>query len=175
LGKKGNSFLENLGYGLGGLANVSDVLAGFKPGNVQLNTEKSDAIGHSAITSVGETDPKNSIVSVGPDPGGKWIFNPFKFKQGTNEWSNYVNAGDDVWKVPVKGVNVNRINNYGAYLNKGVKYNLYCSSCVNHTARALTIAGAPAIGIHPFILHAQMYLRSIGARPALFSHYLYSR
>jgi RHS repeat-associated protein len=173
LGKKGNSVMQNIGYGLGALANVSDVLAGFKPGEVQLNTEKSDAIGHSALTKVGETDPHNSLVSVGPDPGGKWIFNPFKFKNGTNHWKNYVDAGDDVWKVGVEGINFQRITNYGANLNRGVNYNLYFSSCVNHTARALTLAGAPAIGIHPFILHSQMVLRSVGFRPMLYSYHLY--
>lgn len=172
LGKKGNSAMQNLGYGLGALANVSDVLAGFKPSDVQLNTEKSDAIGHSALTKVGETNPNNSLVSVGPDPGGKWIFNPFKFKNGTNDWKNYVNAGKDVWKVNVDGVNLERIANYGANLNNGVNYNLYFSSCVSHTARALTLAGAPAVGIHPFILHAQMALRSVGFRPMLYSYYL---
>ncbi|MCK9562616.1 MAG: hypothetical protein M0R02_07840 [Bacteroidales bacterium] len=172
LGKKGNSTLENIGYGLGLLANVSDVLAGFNPGEVQLNTENSDAVGHSALTKVGETNPHNSLVSVGPDPGGKWIFNPFKFKNGTNDWNNYVNASKDVWKVGVEGVNLERIANYGANLNKGVNYNLYFSSCVNHTARALTLAGAPAIGIHPFILHSQMVLRSVGFRPMLYSYYL---
>ena len=175
LGEKGNSALENIGYGLGAIANAGDILAGFQPSEVQLNTENSDAIGHSALTKVGETNPQNSLVSVGPDPGGKWIFNPFKFKKGTNDWKNYVDAGDDVSKITVKGVNLKRIARYGAKLDKGVKYNLYCSSCVNHTARALTIAGVPSIGIHPFILNAQMYMRSIGARPSLFSYYLYNR
>ncbi|WP_314271143.1 RHS repeat-associated core domain-containing protein [Capnocytophaga sputigena] len=169
--KKGNSTMENIGYGLGALANLSDLLAGFNKGDVQLNTEKSDAIGHSAITEVGETDVSSSYVSVGPSPGGKWIFNPFKFKDGTNHWSNYVNAGDDVIKNIVKGVNIDRISSYGNMLNQGVKYNLYFGSCVNHAARALTIAGAPALGIHPFILSAQMYLRDLGIRPVLFGHF----
>jgi len=174
LGKKGNSIVENIGYGFGAIANTGDILAGFQPSEVQLNTENSDAIGHSALTKVGETDPHNSLVSVGPDPGGNWIFNPFKFKKGTNDWKNYVDAGKDVSKVSVKGINLKRIAKYGTNLDKGVKYNLYFSSCVNHTARALTIAGAPSIGIHPFILNVQMYMRSIGARPSIFSHYLYN-
>lgn len=103
---------------------------------------------------------------------GSIIFNPFKFKNGTNDWSNYVNAGNDVWKVGVEGVNLERIANYGLNLNMGVNYNLYFSSCVNHTARALTLTGVPAIGIHPFILHSQMVLRSVGFRPMLYSYYL---
>ncbi|MBN1185162.1 MAG: hypothetical protein JXB49_22945 [Bacteroidales bacterium] len=171
IGKKGNSLVENLGYGLGALANLSDVLAGFNPSDVQLNTEKSDAISHSALTRVNENDPLNSFVSVGPDPGGKWILNPFKFKDGTNNWNNYVGAGDDVWTTTVTGVNVQRIANYGANLDLGVNYNLYFGSCVNHTARALTISGAPVIGLHPFILHSQMVLRSYGLRPSLYSYH----
>ncbi|MCB0482326.1 MAG: RHS repeat-associated core domain-containing protein [Flavobacteriales bacterium] len=173
LGKKGNSALENVGYSLGALANASDVLTGFNPSDVQLNTEKSDAFGHTAITKVGETNSYNSLVSVGPDHGGKWILNPFKFKNGTNNWKNYVNAGDDVMKATVKGVNFKTLSKYGAYLDKGVNYNLYCSSCVSHAARALTISGVPAVGIHPFILHSQMVLRSLGVRPMLYSNYFY--
>ena len=177
LGKKGNSRFENIGYSFGALANVSDILAGANPGEVQLNTEKSDAIGHSAITKVGETDPNSSIVSVGPNPGGlpkSEFLNPFKFHGGTNKWKNYVNAGDDVKKVIVSGVNLKRLSKYGASLSEGVRYNTFCSSCVNHAARALTISGVPTIGIHPFILHSQVYLRSIGIRPILYSHYFYN-
>lgn len=173
LGKKGNGTMENIGYGLGALANVADALAGFNPGEVQLNTESSDLLGHSAITNVGETDFYNSIVSVGPETGGKWILNPLKFKNGTNNWGNYVTSGDDVMKAIVKGVNYKTISKYGLYLDKGVNYNLYFGSCVNHTARALTISGVPSLGIHPYILHSQMYLRSIGVRPALYSFFAY--
>lgn len=164
--KKGNSFMENLAYGLGAIANASDILAGMNPGEVQLNTDTSDAIGHSAITTVGETDELTSLVSVGPDITGKRIFNPFDLtnKADTN-WHNYVTKSG-TWKTVVKGVNVKAISNYSADLANGAKYNLYFSSCVNHTARALTFAGVPTLGIHPFILHAQMYLRSIGFRPA---------
>ena len=108
LGKKGNSTLENVGYAFGALGNVSDILAGKEPGEVQLNTEKSDAIGHSSLTKVGETNPQNSIVSVGPDPGGlpkSEFLNPMKTHGATNDWKNYVDAGKNVNKIKVKGVN----------------------------------------------------------------------
>jgi len=42
LGKKGNSFLDNVGYSLGALTNIQDVLAGFHPGSAYLETEKLD-------------------------------------------------------------------------------------------------------------------------------------
>jgi len=170
LGKKGNSTLENIGFSLGALANVSDVLAGFRPGEVQLNTDASDAVGHNAITTVGERNP-SSIISFGPNRGGKWIFNPFKFKDGTNNWNNYVDK-NGTWKTVVEGVNVKRLNSYGGWLDKSVNYNLFCSSCVNHAARALTLSGVPVIGIHPLLLHSQVYLRSIGFRPSMYSYLL---
>jgi hypothetical protein len=164
--KKGNSFMSNLGYSLGAIANASDLLAGMNPGEVQLNTDTSDAIGHSAITKVGETDELNSLVSVGPDVTGKRIFNPFDLtNKADTKWHNYV-SHNGTWKTIVKGVNLKSISNYSADLANGAKYNLYFSSCVNHTARALTLSGVPTLGIHPFILHAQVYLRSVGFRPS---------
>ncbi len=46
LGKKGNKWYENLGYGLGTMANLADL---GKTGNMLLNTEKKDVINVSAI------------------------------------------------------------------------------------------------------------------------------
>jgi hypothetical protein len=136
-----------------------------------LNTEHSDAIGHSALTKVGETDGINSLVSVGPDFTGKEIFNPLNFQNKAVNWHNYVDV-KETWKKVVEGVNLKSFANYSKGLANGAKYNLYFSSCVNHTARALSIAGVPVLGIHPFILNAQIYLRNIGFRPSLFSYYL---
>ncbi len=94
LGKKGNSTLENIGYGLGALANVSDILAGFKPGDlINLRTENDpnyykyldedgnpipikDKIGHSQLTKIvnGKESP---IIDWGPVDGvsglGDWV------------------------------------------------------------------------------------------------------
>jgi hypothetical protein len=38
-------------------------------------------------------------------------------------------------------------------------------------SRALNMSGAFNIGIHPYFLHLQMYLRSMGVRPSLFSYH----
>ena len=55
LGKKGNSALENIGYGFGALANLSDAIALFGGGtNADLIVEKKDPISHSAL--VNESD-----------------------------------------------------------------------------------------------------------------------
>jgi len=70
------------------------------------------------------------------------------------------------------GFNVNKVYEYGQKLtNNSPKYNLYTSSCVTHTSSALIRSGFINIGIHPYLLHGQAYLRSIGLR-TYFSHFL---
>lgn len=173
-GKKGNSILENIGYGLGALANVNDLLAGFNKsnlGDVDLVTENSDAIGHSAIIEPGSMDNNNSIVSFGP-PDRDMSLKPFNSVRGENTWVNHVNDGSTYWRTNISGVNVNKVIEYGQNLtNNSPKYNLYTSSCVTHTSSALIRSGFINIGIHPYLLHGQTYLRSIGLR-TYFSHFL---
>lgn len=183
LGKKGNSTLENMGYGLGALANVSDVLIGIRPKGVDLVTEKSDAVGHSAIVKertttgvAGNADP-NAFISVGPDritdPYGNW-----HWMKGTNKWSSYSAVAEEHprWIQNIK-VNMNTIEKYSNWLNKlessnKLIYSLELSSCVTHTSAALNLSGIFNIGIHPFLLNAQMYLWSNGVRPWTYSYYL---
>lgn len=184
LGKKGNKWYENVGYGLGALANVSDALAGFKPGSVILRTEndpnyyksvnehgdpilRKDLIGHSQITDMNGTP----MVDFGPAPGhsvsgfGEWV-------PGTNSYKLGMPISDSKMKwdpMTIKGLNVNRIAGW----NPKSRYNLMLNSCVSQASRALNVSGAFNIGIHPYLLHAQMSLRSIGVRPMLFSYYFY--
>src|SRR5690606_17345477 len=67
LGKKGNSGLENLGYGLGAFANLSDAYGfmkgayGSKAEEVNLMT-KNDPIGHTAVVD----KDGSTLISVGP-------------------------------------------------------------------------------------------------------------
>jgi RHS repeat-associated protein len=172
--KKGNSLIENIGYGLGAIANFNDFMAGFDPkdiGSVELTTEHSDKIGHSALVEPGTSNNRNSIVSFGP-PDGDFSLNPFKSVRGTNSWSNHTNDGSPLWRTTISGVNKSKILSYGTTLsNNTPKYNVYFSSCVTHTSNALMRSGFFNIGIHPYILHAQVYLREIGFRTYL-SHFL---
>ncbi len=172
--------MENIGYSLGALANVGDILAGFNPGNAELRTEndpnyykmvdadgnpvyQKDLIGHSQIT-----DGKGSpLIDWGPTEGvgfSDWV-------TGTNSYERGMAIPTSKMKwdpIPIKGVNLRRISNW----NPSGKYNLALNSCVTQTSRALNSSGAFNIGIHPYLLHGQMYLRSIGVRPMIFSHYL---
>ena len=176
-----NSVLENIGYGLGALANVSDILAGFKPGNVELRTENDpnynsmgtgkDLISHSQLSD----GNGNVLIDWGPTQQvsgfGDWVGGTNSYEKG-----NLISAAKmQSNPLNISGVNTTRIANYASYLNKGGQYNLAINSCVSQTSRALNMSGVFNIGIHPYILQAQMYLRSIGARPMLYSHYLYNR
>lgn len=172
LGKKRNSFLQNFSYGLGAIANINDAMAGFNTTNIgdtELVTEHGDMIGHSAIVEPG-TMTNNSIISFGP-PNRDFSLNPFKSVMGTNKWWNHIGE-EKVWRTTISGVNTSKILKYGLQLSTDTpKYNVYFSSCVTHTSAALMRSGFLNIGIHPFILHGQAYLRSIGIRTYM-SHYL---
>ena len=174
LGKKVNKKIDNWMYGLGGLNNLSDLLMGFKnQDNIDLVTEHSDAVGHSEIVN------KNNepIVSVGPDrinPGAK---ESWHWMKGTNSWPSYAGGTSNhpIWRQTLRA-NTKMIDKYGAWLNKlenngSLIYSLELSSCVTHTSMALNMSWIFNIGIHPYILNAQMYLRNLGIRPGLFLNY----
>ena len=177
LGKKGNKWYENLGYGLGALANMSDILAGLKPGNVELRTEndpnyshKGDPIGHSQLSNTNG----DVLIDWGPRENKTSLLG---LVEGTNSYEQgqlIPNLkGNAFWDpINIKGINIDRIVKFSNYLNKGGKYNLLYNNCVSMTSRALNMSGVFNIGIHPYLLHAQMYLRAIGVRPMLYSHYL---
>jgi RHS repeat-associated protein len=174
LGKKGNSAMENIGYGLGAMANAADLLAGLKPNRTELRTENTstpgdpDFIGHSQLVDANG----KPVVDWGPDPNYPIYKNaPFKSVQGTNSYEKGLALPSSKMKwnpVTIDGVNTNRIASW----NPSGNYNLAVNSCVSQTSRALNASGAYNIGIHPYMLHAQMYLRSVGVRPLLYSHYL---
>jgi hypothetical protein len=181
LGKKGNKWYENLGYGSGALANVSDILTGLRPQGVDLVTEHSDGIGHSALvkegTSTGSAsspDP-NALISVGPDrindPSGSW-----HWMKGTNYWDSHSRAGEVIWRQNLK-VNMSTIEKYSSWLNTKtatgkLAYSVELSSCVTHTSVALNLSGIFNIGIHPYILNTQIYLWNNGIRPWSFNYFL---
>ena len=180
---KNNTTLDYICYSLGLLANVSDVLVGKNPGDVSLRTENDpnnhkiqavydgdgniigyedapfkDLTGHTQIV---DMDGK-TLVDWGPSNRESW-------SPGTNSYEGGpIPATKMKWgPVTIKGANVNRISNW----NPSGRYNLLFNNCVQQASRALNAAGVFNVGIHPYLLHAQMYLRSVGVRPFLFSYY----
>ena len=170
LGKKGNKKIDNWMYGLGGLGNLQDILAGMKPGSAVLRTEndpglKKDLIGH---TQLSDNNDK-ILIDWGPVETTK-----FKWVEATNSYEGGIPISTEKmkWKsLNVKNVNIGRLTKISEHLNEGGRYNLFFNSCVSQVSRALNRSGVFNIGIHPYLLHAQMYMRSIGFRPFINSYY----
>jgi len=180
LGKKGNSALENVGFGLGAMANIQDIFAGTNGGSIDVKSRKKLA-GHSWI----EQDDIN--ISVGPavelKPGAhgiKWEL-PYLFK--TVEGENFYTSVTDPSKVfttKLYNVNLNKLQKMTNFLNKGLslngkhilRYGVY-NGCVNQTSRALLRSGVLNVNAllpvtSPVFLNAELALRNYGM---MFSYY----
>ena len=171
--KKGNSTMENIGYGFGALANITDVVSLFGGGeNVSVNsasTKDDDWWGHSSITD----KDGNSLVSVGPDsPVGKGagLTQTWKnsIKGADTNWSTYFGE-EGTWQVSLNNISKNAISNYAS---KITRWDLLFNSCVGHTSRALWSAGVPNIYLfHPHMLNLQLSVYKMGI---LASPYIYT-
>ncbi len=74
--------------------------------------------------------------------------------------------------VSIAHVNINSARRFGEIINGNFKYHLLTNNCSQMASRALAISGVPTIlGAYPYLLHAQLYLRSMGVRPCLYSYY----
>lgn len=181
---KGNSFLETLGYAVGALANIADLLRGFNPGEAQVQTENrpqgsKDVIGHSQLL---ETDG-TSLIDFGPEVPGDFL----KFNKGRNNWIPFASEGrysqivqyqDNLTRTGqiVRGLNMNTIRKISARMNnKPGFYNFLLRSCSSKVSRALTAAGLPVIGLHPYLLKLELSLINMGVRPFLSAQYLVNK
>ena len=178
LGKKRNKWYENLGYGLGAMANLSDGFALFRGGgqNIEINsakTGKDDAWGHSSVTygSVENGKTKvNTLISVGPDTRvetvdalGNKLSIPQLYKnsiKGANVgWDTYYGE-KGTWTLRLNNVSTTAISKYGADITR---WDLLINSCVGHTTRALWAAGVPTLYVlHPHMLNVQLLIRQLG-------------
>ena len=152
---------------------------GLKSQKVDLVTEHSNGIGHSAIVEpgsmtgyTGNPDP-NGIISVGPDEysNGSW-----HWMKGTNQWETHTGDGSTIWRQTIN-INRNTTNKYASWLNKledsgKLIYSVELSSCVTHTSLALNMSGIFNIGVHPYNLALQMFFWHNGVRPWSFTNYL---
>lgn len=77
----------------------------------------------------------------------------------------YLFSGKEL-PVAIKGVNSGRLSNW----SPAGKYNLAYNNCVTQASRALNASGAFNIGVHPYLLHGQMYLRSVFETPGFTSN-----
>ncbi len=184
-GKKGNSFLENLGYGLGALANIQDILIGLKPGSAQIQTEsvpsegKPDLIGHFQVLD----ENGASLIDFGPklEATGRFI----GFSPGRNNWIEYAYGGQvadtksiadnlHTGSIKISGLNIGRLKEISGNLKQNAgNYNFLLRSCSSVASRALAASGYFTLGgIHPYLLRASIFLREFGIRPSLSGYFL---
>ena len=172
LGKKNNEWYENLGYGLGAMANLADF---GKTSELYLNTEKKSSINHSAIL-----EKDNSII-ISEGPGQNWI-EPKKvvdhylnrFLGGSGATNEYSVHGENM---VIRNINATTIRNYGRVLDfltkkgKGiVPYSFLYSSCSTHTGLALNLSGIPTLFLHPYTVQASVWLWNNGITPSLINN-----
>jgi hypothetical protein len=186
-GSEGNSLLDNIGFVLGMIANFNDYMAGVRPGSVKLLTETDpdyqklsidengdevfaahkDNIGHSQITD------KDDQLLIDWGPIDRDV-NLFGSTEGTNQFRQGSLIPKDKLRgepVIIKGVNVDKIKEFGVGLN-GKQYGPMYNNCSMAASRSLSMSGAVNIGLHPYVLDIEMYARSIGFRPTIQSYFL---
>ena len=157
-----NEWYEDLGYGLGAIGNVSDILRGFHNDEALLQTVKEskfDIFGHTQTTTLDD----RVLTDFGPIKKIKCLL----FRKGRNNWIDYNSDGQyiQVKDIPgnrlspvvVKHLNMNNMQRYCNYLNNHTpRYNLFLNNCSMQAARALTLSGVPVLGFHPLLLHLQI-------------------
>jgi RHS repeat-associated protein len=164
LGKKGNSVFENIGYGLGALANLSDAVSLVRGGgqNVKVNSAKTDVDdwwGHSAITE----ENGDRVVSFGPNSlvqKSESLSETWKNSiKGAKLWDTYVGE-KGTWSVELNNVSTKALSSYASGVTR---WDLLLNSCVGHTTRSLWTAGVPTLYLfHPHLLNVQLLIRQLG-------------
>ncbi|MGQ1947252.1 hypothetical protein ACT3CD_09165 [Geofilum sp. OHC36d9] len=180
LGKKGNSFMQNLGYGLGAFANLSDAWAiakgayGNNVGEADLVT-KNDPIGHSELRTVPDAKGNaENLISVGPDWDRAVRGDSFWDAPGYNDWPTHANDvgldGLTVSKIRISNIRLDKVNQYVSGNLKIFRYSALNTNCVTSVSNALLKAGVLNMPFlrHPSLLQMQMFAR----RYSYFSPYM---
>lgn len=177
LGEGGNKWYQNLGYLMGGLANLQDAVAGFNGTSYDVNAHvtKDDLTGHSAgynkkdgidISVAGyNTRPYEKASHLGKEL--EYLKNHFIPGKGRH-YANYDNSG---WTIRLNNVNRTALQKMSTNIDNGkglwgigkLKYG-FGFGCQSHVGRSLLAVGVPTLPInfHPWILNSQLFIRQAG-------------
>ncbi|HOU97505.1 MAG TPA: FG-GAP-like repeat-containing protein [Bacteroidales bacterium] len=164
LGKKGNSTLENIGYGFGALANLADINQVINSTQAKLYTDESDFISHSAIVDKNTGDP---LMSFGPNdtkvPNTKLGYATY-FRRSTSDFHYNPTLPVDI-----------TVNKYAIDVVRGLgrvlPFQGITTNCVNMASLSLWLNGIPNIGLSPWLLYGTTWAYTAGIRPDLYSYY----
>ena len=177
LGKKGNTKLQNFGYFMGGLSNLTDSVSAISGGgqtivgNSASTKDGHEWWGHYSFTKKDGT----SILSVGPEEGVEKtdsIIESLKnsIKSAKTNWPTYF-AEKGTWSTTLNNVSIKSMTLY----NDNVRlWDLLLNSCVGHATRALWNAGIPVLYLfHPHMLALQLSIRDLGIElsPYIYQHF----
>ncbi|MDI9312706.1 MAG: RHS repeat-associated core domain-containing protein [Limnohabitans sp.] len=180
LGEKGNKWYQDLGYAMGGLANLQDAVTGINSTEINASTQHGKDIPHEYLQ---ETSDKDMIISAGhSDPTVyKWtnkddvgLLHTLDYAR---DWGVHIRRGcqQEVhptnWNVKLNVNKVvyermcNRMCNGKDIMGWGkLKYGTNMFGCHGTAARALWRLGVPTVPInfHPAMLYGQLLLREGG-------------
>ena len=163
IGKDGNSFIENLGYAMGGFGNISDAWGLYKG---VYNSENSASVkdadlasapGATSHASLVEHGTANNLLSVGT----KNYQGAFNDSELSFNWNNYVNNGASIQTI--KNVNLDALRAFNRQLIKDLstKYQLFTKNCAVYASRGLLNAGVFVIPqTLPRLLQFQIFVRN---------------
>lgn len=183
LGKQGNSFLENVGYVFGGLANVQDAFAGIHGVDVKYQAESEHGIPHARAEGTYENTKDIDIsvahVNVTDLPykynGDNKFLNGLDYAQAwmrTIKPGLYYQSNADGLSWTLHNVNGKWLANMTQRIKNGqglfgigkLKYGTTLFGCQSHVAHALLGVGVFTlpINIHPLVLYSQLVIRQMG-------------
>ncbi|GAF04795.1 RHS repeat domain-containing protein [Saccharicrinis fermentans] len=178
------STMEKIGYGLGALANLNDLI---NQTSATLYTQErypdgsKDIISHSGIVDDASTD---KLMSFGPNDskigagGFKDQVGGLKPGGGYKKFGLAIRKSTTGYDVPVslskfQSVVVNKHLFSGLRgISKIIPYQGATTNCVNMSSIGFWLNGIPNIGIHPYLLHYSTAAYYGGFRPDIFSYYL---
>jgi hypothetical protein len=163
IGKSGNSALENIGYGIGTFANISDIWA-FSKGIYNSSSTRriedvdlATAPGLSSHAAVVEHATDKNLISVGTSN----YLGPFKESELSFNLRNYVKNGASIRTI--KNVNTRALHSYNRDLirNFSTKYQALTKNCAWYASRGLLKSGVFLIPQSiPRLLELQILIRN---------------
>jgi hypothetical protein len=182
LGKKGNTFGEDVGYAFGALSNIQDAFAGFEGTKIDVHAKKETA-GHNWITN----KTKSIDISVGPESSFPWkqvegsgFFNRMRddinwaIAQAPRQAGKYyATTSADIshaWSIRLNNVNSKVLKDITKNIKKGIgfgggslKYG-FGYGCVSYVGKSLARAGVLTLPINlfPVLLNTQLAIRQLG-------------
>ena len=157
--------MENIGYGLGALANLKDLnnIIDATPAKLYTQTrtkdrnrnEHFDKISHSAYVS----EEEETLMSYGPRPSPIKKGFALSIRPSTSTYNTHVGDGIVSYRLILNRSLFQSLQKFSELF----PYQGLTSNCVNWASLGTWLNGIPNIGLHPFLLHGSIAVYNSGA------------